>query len=168
MAAASMGAFGTYKTQYHSYLQELEAREKAARAPATETVWVVKRYNPLDPRDTAPVPRHKLLANKLPTSGVENHWVPVTEPPLRTFEREQPGIMLPSFCSTRDEHWSTLRQMLPSRGSAHKVRPPCWGTGQAPPPFMAVRSPQRLPKLNSSMTRYVDEMYATNRLTKLQ
>ena len=149
MAAASMGAFGTFKTQYSRYIRE---QEKLANLPATETVWVTKRYNPLDLRVLAPVPRHKLVVNKLPTPA-EKHWVPVTDPPLRSFERGRNGVFA-SYPSTRDESWSTLRQMLPSTGSAYKVRPPNWGTGQGPPPFIFDRAPNRLPKVNSPMTRY--------------
>ncbi|XP_076464198.1 uncharacterized protein LOC143296247 [Babylonia areolata] len=163
MAAASMGAFGTYKTQYHRFLQEQQ--QQATLGPGGETVWVTKRYNPLDLRVLAPVPRHKLVADKLPTPA-EKHWVPVTDPPLRSFEREKTGVFA-SYPSCRDESWSTLRQMLPSMGSAHKVRPPSWGTGLGSPPYFFEKAPRRLPKVNSPMTRYTDEMHSTNPLFKV-
>ena len=68
MAAASMGAFGTYKLQYHRLMQDLEERDRQQdRGPYNETVWVTKRYDPQDPRVLAPVPRHKLVVSKLPT-----------------------------------------------------------------------------------------------------
>lgn len=155
MAAASMGAFGTYKLQYHRLMQEREERDRQqAQGPNNETVWVTKRYDPQDLRVLAPVPRYKLVVSKLPTPA-EQHWVPVTDPPLRSFERDRERIMYASFPSTRSEDWSTLRQMLPSRGSAHKVKPPSWGTDPGFPPYLCDRAPTRLPKVNSPMTRYI-------------
>lgn len=149
-----MGAFGTYKLQYHRFMQEREERDRQqAQGPNNETVWVTKRYDPQDLRVLAPVPRYKLVVSKLPTPA-EQHWVPVTDPPLRSFERDRERIMYASFPSTRSEDWSTLRQMLPSRGSAHKVKPPSWGTAPGFPPYLCDRAPTRLPKVNSPMTRY--------------
>ncbi|KAL8604818.1 hypothetical protein ACOMHN_028446 [Nucella lapillus] len=153
MVAASMGAFGTYKTQYLRYLQEREELEKAAQRPSTEVVWVTRRYDPLDLRNTAPVPRHKL------PPPADEYSLPQTEPTLRSFERQEPDCVFASFPSTRDEHWSTLREMLPSRGSAYKRRPPSWGIGQAPPPIMIDRQYRRMPKVNSPMSRYTDEVH---------
>merc|ERR1711963_103219 len=163
MAAASMGAFGLYKLKYQQRMQEIEGQAQLPLGP--ETVWVTKRYNPQDLRVLAPVPRHKLVVDKLPTP-TEKHWVPVTDPPLRSFERQNSGVFA-SYPSTRSEDWSTLRQMLPTSGCPHKVKPPNWGTGQGPPPFMLTRERTRLPKVNSPMTRYADDMHATNRLFRL-
>ncbi|KAL8611009.1 hypothetical protein ACOMHN_042625 [Nucella lapillus] len=164
MAASSMGAFGTYKTQYNRFLQDQQ--HQPLQESGCQTVWVTKRYNPLDLRVMAPVPRRKLVADKLPTP-TERYWVPVTDPPLRSFEREQSGFKFENFPSSRDESWSTLRQMLPSLGCAHKVQPPSWGTGQGPPPFILQRAPRRLPLVNSPMTRYMDEMHSSNPLFRL-
>ncbi|KAK7504308.1 hypothetical protein BaRGS_00004612 [Batillaria attramentaria] len=167
MAAASMGAFGAYKLQYHRYLQKLAEREQEEEDPENETVWVTKRYDPLDLRVVAPVPRHKLLAPKANAGAAEEHWVPVGDPPLRSFERGRARVVFASYPSTRSEDWSTLRQMLPSRGAPHRVRPPNWGTGLAPPPFIKERAPPRLPHVNSPMTRYVDDMHTTNKLFRI-
>ncbi|KAK7103650.1 uncharacterized protein [Littorina saxatilis] len=166
MAAASMGAFGTYKLQYNRYLQERGEQERQALGSGGQTVWVTKRYNPQDLRVLAPVPRHKLVVSKMPTPA-EQHWVPVTDPPLRSFEHGRSHLIFASYPSSRSEDWSTLRQMLPTSGCPFKVRPPSWGTGQGPPPMQFERAPTRLPKVNSPMTRYADDMHGTNRLFKL-
>jgi len=164
MAAASMGAFGLHKLKYQQQQKHLTPQAQPPLGP--ETVWVTKRYNPQDLRVLAPVPRHKFVVGSLPTP-TEKHWVPVTDPPLRSFERQNSGVIFASYQSSRSEDWSTLRQMLPTDGLAHKVRPPSWGTGQGPPPVMLTRERTRLPKVNSPMTRYADEMHATNRLFRL-
>lgn len=166
-----MGAFGAYKQAYSRYLQELEQREKELEegdedSPEVETVWVTKRYVPTDLRLTAPVPRHKLFAPKdLPYP--ERHWIPVRDPPLRSFERSASAIIYRSHPSTRCEEFSTLRQMLPSYGSVRKLNPPSWGTSYSLPPIVIDRPTKRFPLVNSPMTRYVDDMHLTNRLFKL-
>lgn len=134
--------------------------------PEVETVWVTKRYVPTDLRSTAPVPRHKLVAPRtLP--AVERHWLPTMDPPLRSFERSTSAVIFPSHPSTRCEDYSTLRQMLPSRGSSFCLNPPNWGTSYSLPPLIAERPTKRFPMVNSPMTRYVDDMHLTNRLFKL-
>lgn len=165
-----MGAFGAYKQAYSRYKQELEQREKELEEgeenPEVETVWITKRYVPTDLRSTAPVPRHKLLAPKqLPFP--DRHWIPSLDPPLRSFERAHSEFIYTSHPSTRCEDYSTLRQMLPSRGSVYKLNPPNWGTYYSLPPLIAENSPKRFPLVNSPMTRYVDDMHLTNRLFKL-
>lgn len=164
MTALSMGAFGAYKHAYSKYLQEREAAN--ARNQPTETVWVTKRYVPTDLRSTAPVPRHKLLAPKeLPYA--EQHWMPVTEPPLRTFDRGPGHNVFKSHPSTRCEEYSTLRQMLPSRGYLVRFQPQNWGTGSELPVAYADTTPKRFPIINSPMGRYADDMHTTNKLFKL-
>ncbi|WAR20532.1 hypothetical protein MAR_002370 [Mya arenaria] len=171
MAAVSMGAFGAYKQAYSKYLKELEERERELAengedAPEVETVWVTKRYTPLDMRSSAPVPRHKLLApRQLPAA--ERHWIPSMDPPLRSFERSRSDFFYKSHPATRCEDYSTLRQMLPSRGSIGKLNPPNWGTHLSLPPLISENAPRRFPLVNSPMTRYVDDMHLTNRLYKL-
>ncbi|XP_046375975.1 uncharacterized protein LOC124148751 [Haliotis rufescens] len=162
MAALSMGAFGL---SYQKYLQEQGDRERELnRGPGA--VWVTKRYIPTDLRVTAPVPRHKFLAPAdLPT--VEEHWLPVGEPPLRSFDRREEKMIYASHPSSRSEEWSTLRQTLPSRGGHKKPCPPNWGTGTSLPPIVTERTVSRFPIVNSPMTRYVDDMHLTNRLFKL-
>ncbi|KAL5008898.1 hypothetical protein ScPMuIL_014479 [Solemya velum] len=165
MAAHSMGSFGAYKHAYSRYIAGLRDSENNEARP--ETVWVTKRYIPSDLRTTAPVPRHKLLAPKiLPAS--EEHWVPVTDPPLWRFDRGFEGTIFPSTPSTRSEEYSTLRQMFPSKGLPVKFSPQNWGTGTGrPPDYLEKLSRKRFPIINSPMTRYVDDMHLTNRLFKL-
>ena len=150
MTALSMGAFGAYKQAYSRYMQE---REDAARANApTETVWVTKRYIPTDLRATAPVPRHKLLAPKaLPPA--EYHWIPVTDPALRSFDRGPGNAVFKSHPSTRCEEYSTLRQMLPSQGSLVRFPPQNWGTGNEMAIAYSERPQRRFPIINSPMGR---------------
>lgn len=157
MAALSMGAFGAYKQAYSRYVQDLEEREKEIleneeQPPEPETVWVTKRYVPTDLRSTAPVPRHKLLAPKqLPRA--ERHWIPTSDPPLRSFERGTSALIYRSHPSTRCEEYSTLRQMLPSAGSISKLNPPNWGTSYSLPPLIIGSPTKRHPLVNSPMTR---------------
>lgn len=174
-----MGNFGMYKMFYPQYLDKqwneykaLEAKsqeqdDKHIRGFSPDTVWVNKRYIPTDLRSTAPVARHKLIAPRcLPPSKKE--WIPIGEASVRDFSRarEETDIHA-SSPSTRCEEWSTLRQLLPSRGRSLTHSPPNWGTGAAYPPEMLGRKQTRFPHLNSPMTRYTDDMHLTNRLYKL-
>lgn len=165
MAAQCMGNFGMYKMFYPQYLDKqwneykaLEAKsqdqdDKDIRGFSPDTVWVNKRYIPTDLRSTAPVARHKLIAPRcLPPSKKE--WIPIGEASVRDFSRarEETDIHA-SSPSTRCEEWSTLRQLLPSRGRSLTHSPPNWGTGAAYPPDMLGRKQTRFPHLNSPMTR---------------
>ncbi len=167
MTAQCMGIFGSHKWLYPDYLldkyerQVLKPREEQndtdIRGCSADTVWVNKRYIPTDLRSTAPVPRHKLMAPKaLP--GAEPHWVPLGESSLRDISRanEESGICV-SAPSTRCEEWSTLRQLLPSKGRPITFGPPNWGTGSALPPIMIRQKQTRYPHINSPMTRYMSE-----------
>jgi len=169
MAASCLGAFGSYKLQYSRYLKdrETQARQQAG-PPETETVWVTKRYGPNDERVIAPVPRHKHV---VPTragnlhSG-ENHWIPVTDPPLSSFNRSSGyplNVIYVSHPATRSEEWSTLRQMLPSYGNVWRVDQPNWGTTFGPPPTPLPKITDRHAHVNSSMTKFVDDMHKTHR-----
>lgn len=155
MAANCMGTFGTY--QYMS-------RHK----PDNSTVWVTKRYIPTDLRVNAPVPRQKPLAPNLKDlPAPAKHWVPPRDPLLHMVYRSHEETQGASQPSTRCEEWSTLRQMLPSRGRPSRIRPANWGTHYAPPPSMEGSIQRRFPHINSPMTRYVDDMHGTNRLFRL-
>ena len=72
---------------------------------------------------------------------------------LRARDREECRL-LPYSHATRSEEWSTLRQILPSRGYLNRVASPRWGTG---PPHSNVdygkEAPSRFPHINSPMTR---------------
>ena len=155
MSASSMGAFGAYKWAYSRH-QEGTLKQNKQTDPS-ETVWVTKRYVPTDLRSSAPVPRHKLLSTdvkSLPRPPV--HWIPASESSLRAFYRDgEEEFIYVSQPSTRCEEWSTLRQMLPSRGGYYPSTPPNWGTGLSTPPVNLCDIHRRFPHLNSPMTRLV-------------
>ena len=54
---------------------------------------------------------------------------------------------------TRCEQWSTLREMLPSRGRSEPHHQPNWGTGRAVPPSLVGTRASRFPVYDSQMTR---------------
>ncbi|CAH1242922.1 uncharacterized protein LOC118432492 [Branchiostoma floridae] len=164
MAAPSIynGAFGAFKYNY--------SRHGASGAP-DKTVWVTRAYDPNDLRSKSvpsmPVPRHKpLQLDRLP--GAPPYWVQPSEVSLRKVTRAtEETAPYVSTTSTRCEEWSTLRQMLPSRGRPLRNGPPDWGTAMADPPNMTSSQQRRFPIINSSMTRFADDMFLTNRLFKL-
>ena len=148
-----MGAFGAYHTCYY---KEREARKNQMNPADPEVVWVRKRYDPTDLRFTVPTPRYKLVVPpELPP--VDKHWVPkAMDPPLRCLDRDlkRDGIYIfPSSPCTRSEEWSTLRQILPSRGIHVKVSPPNWGTGSGHTPYYTARLKRRYPSVTSPMTK---------------
>ena len=129
---------------------------KLPREKRNEVVWVNKRYTPDDLRMSAPTQKRKLPSQQRPTSSLPNYWVSQPEAPLKSFSRalEEKEIHV-SDPSSRCEEWSTLRQMLPSRGHCqywHK-KPPRWGSGSSAPPTWCSRKPKRYPHINSPMTK---------------
>ena len=66
MASASMGTFGDFK-----YLHSSGKKT----APSPETVWVSRPYDPLDIRDSAPVPRHKTIDSPKSADELTPEWV---------------------------------------------------------------------------------------------
>ncbi|XP_057305496.1 uncharacterized protein LOC130642423 [Hydractinia symbiolongicarpus] len=132
-----------------------------------EVVWVHQRYTPTELRGTAPVPRFKfIIPSKLPP--VPEAWKKPVSPPTHLFERRKEEQTLYKFSpSTRCEEWSTLRQILPSKGRPVKTLPPRWGTAQSEPIKFVSKKEVRFPIINSPMTKYVDDMHVTNRLFKL-
>ena len=121
-----------------------------------ELVWVNKWYNPDDLRSSAPVQRHKFLAQPLPElSSLPSYWVPLCEAPLKSFSRaaEEKHIHV-SSPSSRCEEWSTLRQMLPSKGQCKRCSHPKWGTGMSTPPTWSTKNLKRFPHINSPMTEW--------------
>ncbi|CAH1791022.1 unnamed protein product [Owenia fusiformis] len=166
MAAHCMGNFGAYKFAYSRFMDD-PIRSQESNRKDEETVWVNKRYIPTDFRSTAPVPRYKIVApNLLPEPP--RYWVPLGEASLKTFDRAgDEESIYPSQPSSRCEEWSTLRQMLPSRGRPYRHSPPNWGTGASAPPQWTGKNQGRFPHINSPMTRYTDDMHLTNRLFKL-
>lgn len=179
MTAQCMGNFGAHKWRYPEFMADRYGRSNGSVDPEShkqddagvsdQTVWVNKRYIPTDLRSTAPVPRRKLLASaRLPR--VERDWVPLGEASCRQISRATEERQLyVSQPSTRSEDWSTLRQILPSKGLPLRASPPNWGTGNAyAPPMLGVRQ-RRFPHINSPMTRYAQSIifsffWSTNRL----
>ena len=151
MAAACLGSFGAYKLAYSRHRNPPLTSEPSS---SNETVWVNKRYIPTDLRSTAPVSRYKfIMSNKLPY--VAHHWVPPVEPPTTIYDRgHEERHIYASQPSDRCQEWSTLRQMLPSRGRAVGWSPPNWGTGAADGPPMTPQKAARFQHINSPMTRY--------------
>ena len=143
---------------YSGYSRHTWSAQLPARDRHSQLVWVNRWYTPDNLRATAPVQRHKFLAQPQPSlSSVPEHWVPPSEAPLKSFSRaeEESGVFA-SAHSSRCEEWSTLRQMLPSQGHCVCHSPPKWGTGFAAPPSWSHRKPRRLPHINSPMTKSVN------------
>ena len=155
MTAESLGAFST------SYSRHIFPEKN-------EVVWVRRTYNPIEPRRTTPVPvpRHKFIypqPEKLP--DVPDEWRRHVIPPIYSYSRqdEEKSGFTPSP-ATRCEAWSTLRQILPSRGIVEKRIPPRWGTGHAQPQNFIDPKMNRYPHFNSPMTRYVSSHIFSSRL----
>jgi len=158
MAASSLGLFGDFK--YH--------KEKVEANSQLETVWISKPYDPLDERDSAPVPRHKVIDTPKAPGELASEWTPSKEQSLRDISRRKEETNIySSLRTTRCEEWSTLRETLPSRGSARRIEHPRWGTGLGGAPLCTVAPPKRNPMITSAMSRYVDDMHLTHRQFKL-
>ena len=69
--------------------------------------------------------------------------------------REPEEAIFVSQHHTRCEQWSTLREMLPSRGRAEPEKQPNWGTGRAVAPSLVGSRASRFPVYDSEMTRSV-------------
>ena len=87
--------------------------------------------------------------NTIPT-----YWIPVPDIPMKYFSRskEEKEIHI-SAPSSRCEQWSTLRQMLPSKGHSWHTLAPKWGTSHLRPPTWSAKRPRRFPHINSEMTK---------------
>ena len=120
-----------------------------------EVVWVNRWYTPKDLRSSAPVQRHKFLTQPQPVlSKLPSHWVPLSEAPLTSFSRASEEQHVYSTApSSRCEQWSTLRQMLPSKGHCGHSLPPKWGTDSSPSSRWSRHRPKRFPHINSPMTK---------------
>ena len=153
MASQCLGNFGAYRQAYSRHKDEVGKIEDGK--DYGNTVWVIKRYVPTDLRLTAPVPRYKLMAPSVDTlAKPESHWIRPREPIPQAFQQgPQERNAFISQPSTRCEEWSTLTQMLPSRGQPDRAKPPNWGTGYAQPPPMTPDITRRFPHINSPMTR---------------
>lgn len=89
-------------------------------------------------------------------------------PPIQHYSRhDEETTFYPFSLSTRCEEWSTLRQILPSKGRSIKQRPPRWGSDKSEDRKFTSKKEVRFPIINSPMTQYIDDMHLTNRLFKL-
>lgn len=124
------------------------------RPDNNDVVWVNKRHDPQDLRSNAPVQRSKFICDPPVATTVPEHWARETQPSLKTFSRHlEEEKWYPSSPATRCEEWSTLRQMLPSKGVPSRSIYPRWGTGMALPPPFHPKSQKHFPHINSPMTR---------------
>ena len=144
MAAESLGGF---LYGYKSYSK--------IRPQNNEVIWVHKRYDPQDLRSNAPVQRSKFLCDTAEVDGtVPEHWRRETQPALKTFSRHlEEEKWYSSSPATRCEEWSTLRQILPSKGVPSRTACPRWGTGAAKVSEFKFRNKKHFPHINSPMTR---------------
>lgn len=130
--------------------------EKVPKDPINSVTWVNRWYNPRDLRDCAPLQTRKFPTQPfLDSSPIPSQWVAQPEAPLSTFSRssEEKDGPYGSSPSTRCESWSTLRQMLPSRGWPQRQCPPKWGTDISTTPRWCRRRQTRFPHINSPMTK---------------
>ena len=143
MAAESLGGmFFDYKSK------------AKIRPTNNDVVWVNKRHDPQDLRSNAPVQKSKFICEQPVDISVPEHWKRETQPALKTFSRHfEEEKWYPSSQATRCEEWSTLRQILPSKGVPDRVICPRWGTGMALPPRLHPQSQKHFPHINSPMTR---------------
>lgn len=154
MASGCLGNPGAHRTYFSSSKNPDIGTINDGRNYG-DIVWIKKRYIPTDLRSTAPVSRHKLIAPDVKSlQKPESHWIKSKEPIPRAFQNlaRVPNQHF-SQPSTRCEQWSTLIQILPSRGYQLPRRPPNWGTGHSPAPVMSVTGVRRFPHINSPMTR---------------
>ncbi|CAL1533885.1 unnamed protein product [Lymnaea stagnalis] len=153
MAASCYGTFGLWKHQYSSYQNEGFSR------PDSEMVWVTQRYNPLDERVRAPVPRHKLFVPRTtPLPESERYWIPKSTTSPTTFgNAHRSNFMFVSHPATRCEDYSTLRQMLPTYSNIVRVDQAKWGVSGSMTERQTARMPLRFPHVNGCFTKFIDE-----------
>lgn len=144
MAAESIGGM-LYGYKYDAKIHPEE----------NNVVWVNKRHDPQDLRSNAPVQRSKFICGP-PDMHMEvaQHWRRETQPSLKTFSRHlEEEKWYPSSQATRCQEWSTLRQILPSKGIQHREICPRWGTGMPLSPTFRPSNQKDFPHINSPMTR---------------
>lgn len=125
---------------------------------SNDVVWVNRRYTPTDLRTTTPVQRWKFVVTSTRpkiSSEIPDAWKYHVEPPSELFARDKEEMrLMPYSHATRCEEWSTLRQVLPSRGQINRLAAPRWGTGSSSTVQFTRETATRFPHINSPMTRY--------------
>ena len=122
-----------------------------------EVVWVQRRINLQDPRFNAPVGRYKVILpdyRKLPAPC--GAWIRTPEYQQSQFWRPEDQNTLVTQKNSRCEDWSTLRQMLPSRGYYKASVPPKWGIEAGRPPIPTDEPQTRFPQIRSTMSAFTD------------
>ena len=66
MASSSLGLFGDFKYTYSTGKKT---------QPSVKTVWVSRKYDPLDVRDSAPVPEKKTINTPQDPNELPPEWV---------------------------------------------------------------------------------------------
>lgn len=135
-----------------------------------EVVWVRRRIDIIDPRFEAPAPRYKIVARDPDTVCVDRRKYAAavdpcslpTPPTPKCWTREAEKAIFVSQHHTRCEQWSTLREMLPSRGRAEPQKQPNWGTGRGVAPSLVGTRASRFPVYDSEMTRFVKVAHAVD------
>lgn len=122
-----------------------------------EVVWVRRRINHIDPRFNAPVGRYKvILPNYRDLPAPCGAWIRPPEYQQSQFWRPGDAITLVTQRNSRSEEWSTLRQMLPSRGYYKVSVPPKWGVEARRPPVLTDEPQTRFPQVRSAMSALVE------------
>ncbi|KAI6660318.1 hypothetical protein LOD99_13907 [Oopsacas minuta] len=133
-----------------------------AQTDRPEVIWKNRRYNPNDLRVDTPVVSSPPKTVPPGIDKVLETWVKSRAPSVRDVcrgEKETNSFL--SQPATRDENWSSLREMTPSRGRPFRHRPPSWGVSADVPPEMVPENYERYPRVLSAMTRHrVDQQYS--------
>ena len=144
-------------------LESEESKKKETTKKDIELVWVMQPCNQEDPRHNIPVPRRKFIY-KYPPPKLDQALQPPDNGPLPRWGKKYATEYCPSVRSTRCEDWSSLREMLPSKGIPIRRIPPNWGTGVAPPPDYTRQKIRYFPIISSPMTRFAEVAHRNDRL----
>ena len=138
-------------------------KKKEKQTKNVEVVWVLQRSNPDDPRHNIPAPRYKFLYS-YPPPKLDNVLQPL-ENVLPKLGKKWVTQSSESVGTTRCEDWSSLREMMPSRGiPVIRKIPPGWGIGSSSPPDFVFKKIKHFPKVASPMSQFVDHVHKVDRL----
>lgn len=121
-----------------------------------EVVWARRRIDHIDPRFDAPVARYKVILpdyRKLPAPC--GAWIRPPEYQQSQFWRPDDQNTFVTQRNSRCEDWSTLRQMLPTRGYYKASVPPKWGIEAGRPPSPTDEPQTKFPQIRSTMSALV-------------
>uniref|UniRef100_A0A1I8HLM1 Ribosome biogenesis protein NOP53 n=1 Tax=Macrostomum lignano TaxID=282301 RepID=A0A1I8HLM1_9PLAT len=146
---------------------EEQFRTELWPADPGQLVWLKQSVDHVEPRPVRPASRHKLLVLRSPARP-QPEWLLGWQPePLPPTDRCLPAadgnpLRLLSHPSTRCEDWSTLRQLLPSRGRPLAA---AWDQpgGNPAPPVASGRPATSFPRMRSEMTSFCDAMFVNDK-----